>query len=65
MSPSSTVHGGQYYTKYQVCDIRVSIPCGIRGGHKQFGATGLNQLVAGSSSSLLRRLRKRLTIIDL
>ena len=29
MSPSSTVHGGQYDTK---CDIRVFIACGIRGG---------------------------------
>ena len=28
MSPSSTVHGGQYDTKYLVCDIRVAIACG-------------------------------------
>ena len=31
LSPSATVHGGQYDTNYQVCDIRVANACGIRG----------------------------------
>ena len=29
LSPSSTVHGGQYDAKYLVGDIRVAIACGI------------------------------------
>ena len=32
MSPSSTVHGGQY--DHQICGIRVAIACGIRGWKK-------------------------------
>ena len=32
MSPSSTVHWGQYDTKYLVCNIRIDGASGIRGG---------------------------------
>ena len=32
MSPSSTVHGGQYYTKYLLCIIRIDGASGICGG---------------------------------
>ena len=32
MSPSSTVHGGQYDNKYLVCNIRIDGASGIRGG---------------------------------
>ena len=31
-SPSSTVHGGQYDTKYLVCNIRIDCASGVRGG---------------------------------
>ena len=32
MAPSSTVHGGQYDTKYLVCNIRTDGASGIREG---------------------------------
>ena len=43
MSPSSTVHGGQYE---QICDVRVALACGIHG--RQNFAISLNQLVAAT-----------------
>ena len=31
------LHGGQYDTKYGVCDIRVAVPCGIHSGQAAVG----------------------------
>ena len=44
MSPSSTVHGGQYDTHYVT--IPVTIEHGIHGGHT-LRARSLNQLLGG------------------
>ena len=44
LSPSSTVHDGQYDTTYfEVCDIRVATGCGIHG--HTLRAISLKQLV--------------------
>ena len=48
MSLPSTVHGSQYDTKYQVCDIRVD---GATGG-RDFPSFNLDQLVCTFSETM-------------
>lgn len=50
MSPSDVNRGGQYDTKYQVCDSRVDISSGMWSG-EDFWTFSSNQLVAGAEVS--------------